>query len=90
MSLIQLRDKAQITIPSNIRKELGIKKGDYFEIIKDNNRIVLIPKVLVDKTSIMLSEKGEKYLGEALGDVKEGKISVHENANDMISELKKK
>jgi len=33
MSLIQVREKAQITIPSKIRKELGIKKGDYLPLV---------------------------------------------------------
>jgi len=37
MPLIQVREKAQITIPSKIRKELGIKKGDYLEIAKEDD-----------------------------------------------------
>ena len=49
MSLIQVREKAQITIPSKIRKELGIKKGDYLEIASEGGRIILIPKIIEDK-----------------------------------------
>ena len=46
MSLVQVREKAQITIPSRIRKELGIKKGDYLEIVKEDDKIVIIPKMM--------------------------------------------
>jgi len=74
MILIQVREKAQITIPSRIRKELGIKKGDYLEIIKEDDKIVIIPKVLVDKVSVNLSAKGEEMLKEAIDDVKKGKV----------------
>lgn len=88
MSLVQLRDKSQITIPSSIRKELGIKKGDYLEITKEDDRIVIIPKIVVDKSSVILSEKGEKYLNEALNDIKEGRIKVNNDVDEFIDNLK--
>ncbi|TET76693.1 MAG: AbrB/MazE/SpoVT family DNA-binding domain-containing protein, partial [Candidatus Cloacimonadota bacterium] len=46
MPLVQVREKAQITIPSKIRKTLGIKQGDYLEAEVEDNKIVLIPKIL--------------------------------------------
>ncbi len=87
MSLVQIREKAQITIPSRIRKELGIKKGDYLEIIKEDNKIVIIPKILVDKVSVNLSAKGEKMLKEAMDDVREGKVKIHNNVTNLINDL---
>lgn len=74
MSLIQIREKGQITIPSRIRKELGIRKGDYLEIVKEDDKIVITPKILVDKVSVNLSAKGEEMLKEAIDDVKKGKV----------------
>lgn len=74
MSLIQIREKGQITIPSSIRKELGIRKGDYLEIVKEDDKIVITPKILVDKVSVNLSAKGEEMLKEAIDDVKKGKV----------------
>ncbi len=87
MSLIQVREKAQITIPSRIRKELGIKKGDYLEIIKEDDKIVIIPKVLVDKVSVNLSAKGEEMLKEAIDDVKKGKVKTHNDVTHLINDL---
>jgi len=74
MFLIQVREKAQITIPNRIRKELGIKEGDYLEIVKEDDKIVIIPKILVDKVSVNLSAKGEEMLKEAIDDVRKGKV----------------
>jgi len=89
MSLIQVREKAQITIPSKIRKELGIKKGDYLEIAKEDDRIVLIPKILIEKVSVNLSAKGEEMLKEAIDDVKKGKVKIHDNVTHLINDLHK-
>ena len=89
MSLIQVREKAQITIPSGIRKELGIKKGDYLEIVKEDDKIVIIPKILVDKVSVNLSAKGEEMLKEAIDDVKKGKVKIHTDVTHLINDLHK-
>ena len=89
MSLIQVREKAQITIPNKIRKELGIKKGDYLEIVKEDDRIVIIPKILIEKVSVSLSVKGEEMLKEAIDDVKKGKVKIHNNVTHLINDLHK-
>jgi len=89
MSLIQVREKAQITIPSKIRKELGIKKGDYLEIVKEDDRIVIIPKILIEKASVNLSAKGEEMLNEAIDDIKKGKVKIHDNVTRLINDLHK-
>jgi len=88
MPLVKLRDKSQITIPSSIRKELGIKKGDYLEVVREGDRILLIPKIVVDKNSVALSKKGEKYLQEALNDVKEGRVAESNNVEEFFDDLK--
>ena len=89
MSLIQVREKAQITIPSKIRKELGIKKGDYLEVAKEDDRIVIIPKILIEKVSVNLSAKGEEMLKEAIDDVKKAKVKIHNNVTHLINDLHK-
>jgi len=90
MSLVQVREKAQITIPSKIRKILGIKKGDYLEAGIEDNKIVFIPKVLIDKAEpVTLSKKGEEMLKEALEDVKKGRVKKFENVEELIDDLHK-
>ena len=90
MSLVQVREKAQITIPSKIRKALGIKKGDYLEAEIEDNKIVFVPKILIDKAEpVTLSKKGEEMLKEALEDVKKGRVKKFENVEGLIDDLHK-
>ena len=90
MPLVQVREKAQITIPSKIRKALGIKEGDYLEAEVEDNKIVLIPRILVDKAqAVTLSKKGEEMLKEALEDVKKGKVKKFNNVEQLIDDLHK-
>jgi len=90
MSLVQVREKAQITIPNKIRKILRIKEGDYLEAEVESNKIILIPKILIDKTeAVTLSKKGEEMLKEALEDVKKGRIKRFKNVEKLIDDLHK-
>ena len=90
MPLVQVREKAQITIPSKIRKTLGIKQGDYLEAEVEDNKIVLIPKILLDKAeAVTLSKKGEEMLKEALEDVKKGNVKEFKNVEELIDDLHK-
>jgi len=90
MPLVQVREKAQITIPSKIRKALGIKEGDYLEVEAEGNKIVLIPKILIDKAeAVTLSKEGEKMLKEALEDVKKSRVKKFKNAEELIDDLHK-
>jgi AbrB family looped-hinge helix DNA binding protein len=88
MAIVKIREKSQITIPSSIRKELGIKEGDYLEVTREGDRILLIPKIVIDKNSIQLSKKGEKYLQEALDDVKEGRVKESNNVEELFDDLR--
>jgi len=90
MPLVQVREKAQITLPSKIRKALHIKEGDYLEAEVEDNKIVLIPKILVDKAkAVTLSKKGEEMLKEALEDVKKGKVRKFKKVQELIDDLHK-
>ena len=90
MSLVQVREKAQITIPSKIRKALNIKEGDYLEALVEDNKIVFVPKVLIDKAEpVVLSKKGEEMLKEALEDVKKGRVKKFKNVEELIDDLHK-
>ena len=90
MSLVQVREKAQITLPSKIRQALGIKQGDYLEAEVEGNKIVLIPKIPVDKAeTVTLSKKGEEMLDEALNDVRKGNLKKFDNVQELIDDLNK-
>lgn len=87
-SLVQVKEKAQITLPYKIRQFLGVKQGDYLEARVKNNQIILVPKTLLDKMpTVSLSQKGQKVLNKALEDAKKGRVRKFNNIKDLIEEL---
>ena len=50
--LVEVRNRSQITIPSELVKKMGIEKGDKFEIIEKDNGIFLCPVVVYPKEKI--------------------------------------
>ena len=47
--LIQVRKKAQLTIPQSVRQKLGIEEGDFLDVRVRSGEIVLKVKKLIDK-----------------------------------------
>ena len=74
MTLVRVKEKAQVTLPDKIRRKLGISCGDYLEVVSEKNKIILTPKIIIDKEEVTLSKEGEKKMEEALKDIKEGRI----------------
>lgn len=88
MTLVRVKTKAQVTLPLKVRQALGIQEGDYLEVSVEGNRIVLIPRAVVDKfPSVTLSEKGQQMLEEALDDLREGRTKAHGDVDSLIEEL---
>lgn len=50
MPLVKIKEKYQVTIPSEIREKLPLNVGDVLEAEVEGRNIVLKPKALVDKT----------------------------------------
>jgi len=63
MSIVKVKKFAQVTIPASIRQKAHIEEGDYVEVSYENNRIVIIPKLVTDK-SIDWNKRFEKAITE--------------------------
>lgn len=60
MLLIRLRERGQLTLPSDIRKALKLKAGDYLEVELHENAVILKPRKAADRNTKRLSELIEK------------------------------
>ena len=49
MPLVKVKDKFQVTIPTELREALHLTVGDLLEATIENDTIVLKPKVVVDR-----------------------------------------
>ena len=88
MSLVKVKDKAQITLPARLRRALHIEEGDYLEARLEGNRVVLIPQKVVDRFPMAeLSEEGERMLEESLQAMREGRFREHDSFESLLAEL---
>ena len=61
LSVVQ--EKGQVTIPSEIREKLGLKKGDYVAFVETAQGILITPREVVamealEKINTVLKEQG--------------------------------
>lgn len=69
MPLVKVKERFQVTIPNSLRESIGLEVGDILEATIENERIVLIPKTVVDKATI------DAKIQEGLKAAKEGKMT---------------
>jgi len=78
----------QITLPAPVRKSLGIEEGDLVEIEVVDEKAVLVPKRLVDKSQAYFWTKrwqeGEKLADE---DIKARRVKVFDSAEELVKDL---
>jgi AbrB family looped-hinge helix DNA binding protein len=78
-SIVKVKTKGQVTIPTALRQRAGIDIGDLLEARIEEGKITLTPKTLIDKR-----------LEEGLRDVRKGKIhGPFDSADDLITSLTK-
>jgi len=49
MTFVKVLRGGQITMPKELRKVLEIKEGDILEVQMEKNKVILKPKILMDK-----------------------------------------
>ena len=64
ITLIQLSERGQITLPSEVRKTLGLRGGDAFQVRIEEGRVVLEP-VEVTPVELYTDERIEAFLESA-------------------------
>ena len=78
----------QVTLPASVRRELGVEEGDLVEIEVIEDRAVLIPKKLVDKSQAYFWTKrwqeGERGADE---DIKAGRVKVFDSVDELVKDL---
>ena len=73
--MVIIKQKSQVTIPKKVCEDLGINIGDYLMASIRNKKIVLVPKILVDKEEAVFSKRGEEKMKESLDDIEKGGIT---------------
>jgi AbrB family looped-hinge helix DNA binding protein len=70
MPLIKVQEKGQVTLPTKIRREVGLDPGDYVTIEREGNRIVLVAQNIAPHQPEI-----DAAVAEGLADVRAGRVS---------------
>ena len=88
ISLSKVTRHGQITLPASVRKELDIQEGDLVEIQVVDDRAMLVPKKLVDKSQAYFwTEDWQKGEAEAEADIKAGRIEAFDSVEQLLEDL---
>jgi len=88
--LVQVRKKAQLTLPRSVRQKLDIEEGDFLDVQVRNGEIVLKVKKLVDKEQVWFwTEQWQQGEKEAEEDIRAGRVHRFPGAEDAIAFLHK-
>jgi AbrB family looped-hinge helix DNA binding protein len=86
--LIQLRSKSQLTLPSFVRKSLGLDEGDLLDVTVRDGEIVLRPKRLIDNAQAWFwSQRWQQGEKQAEEDVSGGETHAFADADTAIDYL---
>ena len=82
--MIEMRGRSQITIPSEIVKNLGIKEGDKFEVIEKDGGIFLCPVVVYPKKEML---RIAKLIKETDAEYKNDELKSYDDVDKMFMDM---
>lgn len=89
--LVQVRKKAQVTLPHSVRQTLNIEESDFLDVRVENGEIVLRVKKLVDKEQAWFwTKRWQEGEAEAEEDIRAARVRSFDNAEEGIAFLHKR
>lgn len=80
LPIVRVTRNFQVTIPVEVREQLGIEKGDILEAVVQEKAVLFKPKVLFDRESV------EAYIAEGLEEARTGKtVGPLESMEELTS-----
>lgn len=90
-AIVKVQRKGQVTIPTRLRAEVGLADGDWVEASSHGGKIVLTPKLVVDREYTPAQRRMiDARLAQAEADITAGRVSkAFSNHTEFIAELHK-
>ena len=82
-STTRIQRKGQVTIPTRVRERAGLNRGDLVEFSYQRGKIVITPKVVIDRSKFPSSDKEytpaqrraiDARLAKSDEDIKQGRV----------------
>jgi AbrB family looped-hinge helix DNA binding protein len=99
----KIQNKGQVTIPTSVRRQAGLSKGDLVNFAFQRGKIVITPRLVIDRSKFPTADDEytpaqrrviDARLAKADADIKAGRVSrafeIHEEfITDLHKEAKK-
>jgi AbrB family looped-hinge helix DNA binding protein len=86
--ITQLRQRSQVTLPSEIVKKMKLQEGDNLDIVLEDDKIVIKPVLVIDRSqSWFWSKKWQEMEKEADEDIRRGQVEKAKNIKELIQKL---
>jgi len=86
----KLRERSQVTLPAEIIKKLDLKAGDNLEITLEEDKIVIKPVLVIDRSqSWFWSKDWQAREKEVEVNIKSGKIHRTSGFKNLVEKLEK-
>ncbi len=72
MPVVRIRTNRQVTIPKKVFDDLGLREGDFVEVTRSENAVLIKPKKLVDPEDALTPEE-KKIVEKGFDELKRGK-----------------
>lgn len=86
--LVELKQKSQVTIPSELVKKMNLRPGDKLEIVEQDGRLIITPVVVIPRDQAWFYSKewqqGEARVNEDIG---EGKVRTAFSKAELFKDL---
>ncbi len=97
-STARIQHKGQVTIPTRLRNQVGLSKGDLVEFSLQRGKIVITPKIVIDRSQFPSADDEytpaqrraiDARLAESEEDLRRGRTAGPFNtADEMIASMK--
>ena len=89
MAYSKVTRHGQITLPASTRRQLGIEEGDLVEIEVMDDRAILVPKKLVDKSQAYFwTAAWQRAEQEAEDDIRAGRVTTFDSVEEILEDLR--
>jgi AbrB family looped-hinge helix DNA binding protein len=61
MALVTVKDKYQVVIPQDVRRQLGISRGDLLEAKVERGKLTYIPKTVLNRVPTNSAERRQFF-----------------------------
>ena len=86
--ITKLRERSQVTLPTEIVKKLKLNTGDNLEVTIEEDKIVIKPVLIIDRSQAWFwTKEWQEKENEVQKDIKEKKIYQAKDVDDLLKKL---